>query len=98
MDIGPRGAWILANETVDSAGHTVDLLPAWVSDCATPEQPAGEVTQQRCLQRLAADGYRQVVTYHPAERFWRFQAYETGIFAALSLLLVGFCFRRVRPD
>ena len=91
------GAWILASDTVDSAGRTVDTLPAWVSDCATPEEPAGEVTQQQCLQRLAAAGYRQVMTYQPADRFWRFQAYETAIFGALGLLLVGLCFLRMRP-
>jgi hypothetical protein len=38
------------------------------------------------------------VTYHPAERFWPFQAYETAIFGILSLLLAGFCFLRMRPD
>ena len=91
------GAWLLANETVDYAGRAVDTLPAWVTDCATPEEPAGEATQQQCLQRLAVAGYRQVMTYQPADRFWRFQAYETAIFGALSLLLVGLCFLRLRP-
>jgi multisubunit Na+/H+ antiporter MnhB subunit len=97
VDIGPRGAWILTNETVDSAGRTVHTLPAWVADCDTPAQPAGEITQQQCLQRLTAAGYRQAVTYHPADRFWLLQAYETAIFGLLSLLLVGFCFLRIRP-
>lgn len=97
VDAGPRDAWVLTNETVDVAGLRPDALPAWVVDCATPDEPAGEIVQHQCLQRLQADGYRQAVTYHPADRFWRFQAYESAIFGALSLLLVGFCFVRIRP-
>jgi hypothetical protein len=97
VDAGPPRAWILSNRTVNAAGHPVNVLPAWVADCATPEAPAGEVTQHRCLGRLAAAGYRQAVSYHPANRFWRFQAYETVLFAILSLLLVWFCFLRIAP-
>lgn len=98
VEFGPPGTWVLTNETADSAGRPVDTLPAWVADCATPEEPSGEITQQQCLERLTAAGYRQVVTYHPADRFWRFQAYETAIFGTLSLLLAGFCFLRIRPS
>jgi hypothetical protein len=32
------------------------------------------------------------VAYHPASRFWAFQAYETAIFVGLALLLTGFSF------
>jgi len=96
MEAAPADGWILANETVDSTGRAVDTLPAWVADCATPEQPSGEITQQKCVERLAAEGYRQAVTFHPADRFWRFQALETAIFGVLSLLLAGFCFLRIR--
>jgi hypothetical protein len=96
--IGKPGAWILTSETVDSAGRTVDTLPAWVAACTPLEAPSGEVTQLQCFERLAAAGYRQVVTYHPADRFWPFQAYETAIYGMLSLLLVGFCFLRIRPS
>jgi ABC-2 family transporter protein len=98
VEFGPPGAWVLTNETVDSAGRTVGTLPAWVAACATPEEPSGEIVQQQCIDRLTAAGYRQAVTYHPADRFWPFQAYETAIFGMLSLLLVGFCFLRIRPS
>ena len=97
MNVGPPGAWILTNETVDSTGKAVDTLPPWVAGCNTPEKFAAEPIQQQCLQRLAAEGYRQAVTYHPAERFWPFQAYETAIFTFLSLILAAFCFIRIRP-
>jgi hypothetical protein len=98
VDIRKPGAWVLTNETVDPAGRTVDRLPDWVRACAAPDDPSGEDAQRQCFERLSAAGYRQVVTYHPADRFWRFQAYETAIFGLLSLLLVGFCFRRIRPS
>ncbi|GIH03973.1 transporter [Rhizocola hellebori] len=97
VDLGPPGAWMLGNETVDATGHAVVALPAWAAGCAPPDSPMGEAVQQQCLQRLAAEGYRQSVTYHPAERFWLFQAYETVIFAIVSLLLAWFCFVWIRP-
>jgi hypothetical protein len=95
VDVLVPGATVLTNEVVDSAGRTIDTLPAWTADCATPEEPSGEITQ--CLERLTAAGHQQVVTYHPADRFWRLQAYEAAIVGTLSLLLVGFCFLRIRP-
>jgi hypothetical protein len=51
----------------------------------------------KAVERLAAAGYRPAVTYHPADRFWPFQASETAMFGTLSLLLAGFCFLRIRP-
>ena len=98
VNLGQPEAWILSNVTVDAAGRTVTALPPWTSECAAPDQPSGEIAQQQCLRRLTVEGYRQVVTYHPAERFWRFQAYETAIFGLLGLLLIGFCFLRIRPS
>jgi hypothetical protein len=98
VESGLPGAWVLANETVDSTGQKVVTMPAWVADCATPEEPAGEIIQRQCLERVTAAGYRQAVTYHPANRFWQFQAYETGIFAMFSMLLVALCFLRIRPS
>lgn len=98
VDAGPRDAWVLTNETVDSTGRAVKTLPDWVAECATPDQPSGEVAQSQCLQRLNAAGYRQAVTYHAADRFWAFQAYETAIFAVLSAMLLAFCFLRIRPS
>lgn len=95
--ISPPGSWDLTSETVDSAGRVVDRLPAWVVDCDPPLHESGEAARQECVHRLNAEGYRQAVTYHPAERFWRFQAYETAIYGLLSLLLLGLCFRRMRP-
>ncbi len=34
-------------------------------------------------------GYRAFVTYQPADRYWTFQAIETGIFLALAVALIA---------
>jgi hypothetical protein len=34
--------------------------------------------------------------YHPADRYWRFQLTESGIFAGLALAMGGFCLWRIR--
>jgi hypothetical protein len=46
VESGLPGAWVLANETVDSTGQKVVTMPAWVADCATPEEPRGEIIQR----------------------------------------------------
>jgi len=98
VHIDKPGSWVLTNETVDATGNTVDTLPPWIAECAAPDEPSGEAVQRQCFDRLAAAGYRQVVTYHPVERFWPFQAYETAIYGVLTLLLLGLCFYRIRPN
>jgi hypothetical protein len=42
-----------------------------------------------CLCALARAGYRKLVTYQPASRFWAFQWYETTIFLGLALALAS---------
>lgn len=95
----PAGAWMLANETVDSAGTAVHPLPDSVGNClpnpSVERLPdLGQVKD--CIGKLADLGYSQRVTYQPAGRFWPLQWMETGLFLALSALLAWFCFRRIR--
>jgi hypothetical protein len=100
------GAWVLSNHTVDASGRTVTRIPSNPSlsptsgPCAVREQEA-EAARARegpgeeiapCLAEVKRLGYRQQVTYQPSSRFWSFQWYETGIYAALTLGLAGFCF------
>ncbi|WP_327087193.1 ABC transporter permease [Nonomuraea sp. NBC_01738] len=94
---GPRGAWILDNRTtVDAAGKEV-TAPDWVMDCVpvptTKPTPQAEVTTAQCFARLSDLGYRQRLTYQPADRFWTLQWRETGLFLLLSALLSALCFR-----
>ncbi len=38
---------------------------------------------------LAAHGYRALITYQPASRYWAFQGIETGIFVLLTAALIA---------
>ncbi len=38
---------------------------------------------------LSSLGWRRVVSFQPADRFWTFQAIETGIFVALAAAVVA---------
>jgi hypothetical protein len=49
-----------------------------------------------CFARLDAEGYRQHLTYQPANHFWPLQWAETGLYLVLSGLLAAFCFWWVR--
>jgi hypothetical protein len=83
------GAWITSVRTVDSAGRTA--TPAIPQACA---DPGGRLAD--CDKAINALGLRQVVTYHPANRFWVFQCYELGLYLALTALLAALCARRIR--
>jgi hypothetical protein len=99
---GQPGDWMLSNRTVDATGEVVDSLPAWVADCALapPGVSRAEAPPalEACFTRLVDDGYRQLVTYQPASRFWALQWRETAILVTLALLLTGFCFQRIRRN
>jgi len=91
------GAWILGNQTVNAAGQAAGSItvpatgPLSIQACA-----AGQASPQACLAGLYKAGYRQLLTYQPASRFWAFQWYETAIFLALAVALAAFCIWRVR--
>ncbi len=89
------GAWVLSTQVINTAGKVVGgvALPGGgsASACAGPDGPA-----HGCFAQLASHGYRQLVIYQPASRFWAFQWYETAIFLALAAILAGFCFWWIR--
>jgi hypothetical protein len=82
--------WLLSERTVDAAGHIVDPESAWQAVCQT-----GASTNQSISNCLAAHGYRTIFVFQPESRFWAFQAVESAIFLALSILLVTFTYRRL---
>jgi hypothetical protein len=97
-----RGAWTLSSQTVDGSGRAVERIPTSGSlsptsgPCAAPDEPPPESDGPGeelapCLAEVERLGYRQQVTYQPADRFWPLQWYETAIYLALSLGLAGFC-------
>ena len=93
------GAWITADQTLDRSGKVVDQLPSWVAYC-TPRGAMGPrgITERSpaCFQRLEREGYKQRVTYTPADRSWSLQAIELGLFLVLTAFLIGLSFTRLR--
>ena len=110
---GAPADWSLSNHTVDGAGRTQATLPASFSTCVgdrlpgppmldgggtTKVQTRGRDALQACFNALAAQGYRQHVTYQPARNFWALQVRETGVLLLLAGLLVWFSFWRIGRD
>ncbi|MEU4247095.1 transporter [Amycolatopsis sp. NPDC026612] len=94
----PAGAWVLANETVDSAGNVAAPLPDFVQTCA-PRPGAGPPehgSMEACMAQLGAHGYQQRLTFQPGSRFWPLQWLELALYLAMTALLTWFCFRRLR--
>ncbi len=80
--VNKPGAWILSDQTVNSAGHLFTGPPTRA--CLT-----GGI--QACNNSIGALHLNQLITYQPASRFWAFQWYETGIFLVLAIALAWFC-------
>jgi hypothetical protein len=95
--VGQAGAWVTDNRTLDPEGHQTDYLPGWAEACA-PDPRADRAEVDACFDRLADEGYRQQVEYHPASHFWALQWRETGLLLVLAAGLTGFCFWRIRRD
>jgi hypothetical protein len=94
-------AWILSTRIVDGSGHqlTSDVFSSTCPGVGIPKPgplnggptkvPEGtKDALQACVAKIGQT-YHVVTTYQPANRFWLFQWYETGIYLALALLLAG---------
>jgi hypothetical protein len=83
------GAWMISNQTLTPAGAVFDG-PASPAHCGADQGP------QSCMAWINSLGLRQHVSYQPAGHFWPLQSTEAGIFVAVALALIGFCFWWVR--
>jgi hypothetical protein len=90
---GPAGAaWVLSNKTVNAAGQSVagsSKFGGLPSACRSAASNSG---LHNCL---SAHGWRSIITFQPASRFWAFQGIEAAIFLVLAVALIGVAFRRV---
>jgi hypothetical protein len=82
------GAWIISSGAISPAGQQVTTLPAACAGATGTKAP----NPGQCLD---SRGYREVIRYEPASRYWPLQGIETGIFLALALALAGSCFWRL---
>ncbi|NUO59216.1 MAG: ABC transporter permease subunit, partial [Hamadaea sp.] len=83
------GAWSL---TTTSKLYNADGTPY---TAAQTEQCHGS-NQREDMACTAAQNIHFSYTYHPADRYWRFQWTELAVFGGLSLMLAGFCLLRIR--
>ncbi|WP_370368952.1 ABC transporter permease subunit [Catenulispora sp. GP43] len=84
------GPWIVSTSAVlDASGKDVGHT-AWWSNCVNVASPA------QLPDCVAKENAHVDVTLQPADRFWSFQWYETGIFALFGVVLAGLCFWRIR--
>ena len=84
-DVDLPGAWVLQNETVTSTGQAF-------TGPADPQFCSRNTSPKACLDWAGTLGLKQNIVYQPAERFWALQWMETGVFLALTALLVAFGF------
>jgi hypothetical protein len=80
------GDWIFSLDRTDAAGQV--LLPGdpTVSSCVMDAESKTGPILDACLQD---HGIFNTIVYHPADRFWTFQAIETALFLGLSAGLLA---------
>jgi ABC-2 family transporter protein len=79
---GSAGGWVLDNTLVDGGGHQIS--PGREELAVIHAQQAG-IDPHTYIVTL---GWRRIVSYQPAGRFWTFQLLEAGLFAGLAVALV----------
>jgi hypothetical protein len=93
----PAGAaWQVASGTVAPGGARIGITdgPAIgpnVPSVVIPTSCRGP-SDQAALACMQSAGFRQFVTYQPADRYWLFQGIEAGIFVALAAALIAVAF------
>jgi hypothetical protein len=75
--------WVIDDKVVDSVGRRITSAR---EDLAVVHAQHAGIDAQQYLVSL---GWRRVVTYQPAGRFWELQGIETAIFVALGLAAVA---------
>ncbi len=79
LDI-PDGSWVFGSQIFDPSGRLV-------------RPPLRFGPEDACFAaKTCLNGYLHRSLYQPWSRYWPFQWTETGLFAVLALVLIGFCF------
>src|SRR5579872_4159031 len=82
--------WVLSDTLVDASGGQVTAAR---EDLAILHAQQGNIDPHTYLVTL---GWKRIISYQPADRFWMFQAFEAGLFIALSTLIVTLALWLVR--
>jgi hypothetical protein len=90
--VGPHGR-VPTGPLVGGVTLRVDGVPIPVSElpgaCRTLLFQNPSKTSSGFPSCMAAHGYRAVISYQPAGRYWAFQGIETGIFVFLAAALIA---------
>jgi hypothetical protein len=81
--------WLLTADTVTATGQPFSAAPG-------SHECGDNTTFDTCRRWIESQDLQQALSYHPDSHFWPLQFAEAGIFVGLAVLLVGFCFWRVR--
>ncbi|GAA2979898.1 ABC transporter permease subunit [Kitasatospora sp. NPDC006786] len=89
------GDWVFDQVVRNGAGETV------LHDGQIGCPPATDPGAADCARNMAEHGfgagpYTNALEYQPSDRFWTFQGIESGLFLALTALLVFLAVRRIR--
>lgn len=79
---GMPGDWVLSNTLVDAGGRRITTASEELA--VVHAQQAG-IDPHTYILTL---GWRRVISYQPAGRFWTFQLLEAGLYAGLAVALV----------
>jgi hypothetical protein len=96
----PGAAWQISAGVLSPGGTRLtmvngsDIAPnvssAWIP--ASCSAVGGSRDPSPVLRCMEAAGYRQFMTFQPADRYWPFQFIEAGIFMALAAALIAVTF------
>jgi ABC-2 family transporter len=90
------GAWIYSQGIVNANGKMVQPNGGIYCQPAPGGGHVGGCGNELVSQGLGPAPFSNQIVYQPGSRFWAFQSIETGVFVALTILLVYLAIRRVR--
>jgi hypothetical protein len=76
------GDWVLSDTLVDGGGRQITAAR---EDLAVLHAQLAHIDPHTYIVTL---GWKRLLTYQPASRFWTFQLFEAGLFAALAALVI----------
>lgn len=87
----PADAWVVGTAATDEQGRSVsdDRVRALFDEFGRAGCPSSLGRNCDSTRYLNEHGVYQYFLYQPADRFWRFQWYEAGLFGLLTLALVA---------
>jgi hypothetical protein len=84
------GDWVLSDTLVDAGGRQISAAR---EDLAILHAQTANIDPHTYLVLL---GWKRIISYQPAGRFWTFQIFEAGLFVALSAAVVALTLWLVR--